>query len=218
MKKVLIFILSLVCIFATALCFVSCSDNDNADGGTPHAHTATAVAEKVATCTEGGYSAHYKCSCGKLFSDALATTEISLSEISTPADLQNHTKINFNAEVLGTCVTQGTLAHYSCESCSKLFSDENCSNEIFIDSINSGYGAHKNVSHTNETPSTCTTFGTYEHWYCTDCNQYSKDEFFSFIVSEYELQKTEYGKCVNLTKRNGVKGNCQTVGTADYYE
>lgn len=218
MKKVLIFVLSLVCIFATALCFVSCSDNDNAGGGTPHAHTATAVAEKVATCTEGGYSAHYKCSCGKLFSDALATTEISLSEISTPADLQNHTKINFNAEVLGTCVTQGTLAHYSCESCSKLFSDENCSNEIFIDSINSGYGAHKNVSHTNETPSTCMTFGTYEHWYCTDCNQYSKDELFSFIVSEYELQKTEYGKCVNLTKRNGVKGNCQTVGTADYYE
>ena len=44
--------------------------------GHVHANNLTPVAEKPATCTEGGTKAHYQCSCDKLFEDADANVEI----------------------------------------------------------------------------------------------------------------------------------------------
>ena len=43
----------------------------------PHTHNLTLVAAKVATCTEGGKEAYYKCEgCGKFYEDVLGTKEI----------------------------------------------------------------------------------------------------------------------------------------------
>ena len=41
-----------------------------------HRNNLTPVSKLGATCTVDGYEAHYKCSCGKYFEDATATTEI----------------------------------------------------------------------------------------------------------------------------------------------
>ena len=41
-----------------------------------HQNNLTPVAESGATCTEDGYKAHYKCTCGKYFEDASASVEI----------------------------------------------------------------------------------------------------------------------------------------------
>ncbi len=43
-----------------------------------HQNNLTPVAKHGATCTEDGYKAHYKCSCGKYFEDASAAVEIDI--------------------------------------------------------------------------------------------------------------------------------------------
>ena len=48
----------------------------NPKTGHIHKNNLTPVAENGATCTEEGYKAHYKCSCGEYFEDASASVEI----------------------------------------------------------------------------------------------------------------------------------------------
>lgn len=48
-------------------------------------HNITEVKEKLSSCNEDGYKAHYECSnCNKLFSDSLGVEEISIESISIP--------------------------------------------------------------------------------------------------------------------------------------
>ncbi len=55
-----------------------------------HVHQATAVEEKAATCTEDGHSAYWHCpECGRYFSDADLTEEISLAD--TVLEATGHT-------------------------------------------------------------------------------------------------------------------------------
>ncbi|MGN0666469.1 MAG: DUF4214 domain-containing protein, partial [Huintestinicola sp.] len=50
-----------------------------------HANHLTFVAEVPETCTTDGVKAHYECDCGKLFDDAAAATETTLSELKIAA-------------------------------------------------------------------------------------------------------------------------------------
>lgn len=78
--------------------------------GHVHANHLTPVAAQAPTCTAPGNDAYWKCSCGKLFSDAAATTETTLAAVTkaalghTPDDWQfdndNHWK------VCATCHTE----------------------------------------------------------------------------------------------------------------
>ena len=49
-----------------------------------HAHTIKSVAASEATCTEKGMAAHYYCDCGKYFSNAEGTTEVTKASLETP--------------------------------------------------------------------------------------------------------------------------------------
>jgi len=82
-----------------------------------------------ATCTEDGYKAYYKCSCGKLYADADCTTEITLDAWKTgdgkiPA---GHTYGDL-VEAQDTIHTKDLLkgavaAHYQCSVCEKYFTE-----------------------------------------------------------------------------------------------
>ncbi len=50
-----------------------------------HADHLTEVPEKAATCTEDGNTAYFLCSCGKLFSDSAAVTEVTLADVTISA-------------------------------------------------------------------------------------------------------------------------------------
>ena len=52
----------------------------------PHVHAAAlSEAAKAATCTEAGNIAYWMCECGKLFSDAACTVEVSEADVTIPA-------------------------------------------------------------------------------------------------------------------------------------
>lgn len=50
-----------------------------------HADHLTEVPAKAATCTEDGNTAYFLCSCGKLFSDSAAVTEVTLADVTISA-------------------------------------------------------------------------------------------------------------------------------------
>ena len=90
-------------------------------------HSLTETAAKGATCTEAGNSAYWTCSvCGKMFSDATGTTEITeVPTISATGHSLSEVK-----EVPSTCTVKGTAAYWTCSACGKMFSDAEGTTEI----------------------------------------------------------------------------------------
>ena len=86
----------------------------------PHTHNLTLVAAKVATCTEGGKEAYYKCEgCGKFYEDVLGTKEITdLASWGNIAKIAHTTK---QTVTKATPTANGEIVNY-CSVCKKTLS------------------------------------------------------------------------------------------------
>ncbi len=96
-----------------------------------HQNNLTPVTELGATCTEDGYKAHYKCSCGKYFEDASAAVEIpdiaawKKGEGNIPAGHDYGTLVDEDpGKHTATEVKDGMKAHYFCDECDTYFTAE----------------------------------------------------------------------------------------------
>lgn len=94
---------------------------------------------QAATCTVNGWKDYYKCSCGKIYTDAACTNEITSLEAWKNGDgkiAASHSYGDLVAKVDATCSATGMEAHYECSVCHTLF-DENkvvkTENELTID-------------------------------------------------------------------------------------
>lgn len=112
-----------------------------------HAHDTDAVTEKAASCTEDGHIAYWRCTvCGKYYSDAACTTEITLADTVKPA---GHSWGD------ATCTAPKT--------CSVCFETE-------------GEALGHTMTHQTAAEATCVKDGNLEYWYCSVCKIYFKDE------------------------------------------
>ena len=119
--------------------------NENATGETtladlpeagPLGHELTHVDGKPATCTEDGNIEYYRCTredCGRLFSDANGTKELTDNDVNLPA--QHHLE-----KVPGkdpTYEQNGNIEYYRCtrERCGELFADANGTQELTPDDV-----------------------------------------------------------------------------------
>lgn len=99
----------------------------------PHVHTPTEVKAKAATCTEDGNIAYWYCAdCGKYFSDAALTNEISKEATVVKATGHHAVKVEATEP---TATDSGNIAYWYCADCGKYFSDEALTKEISKDSI-----------------------------------------------------------------------------------
>ncbi len=110
--------------------------------------TLTATAEKAATCTQAGNKAYWTCSCGKVFSDATATTETTVAAMTTSA--LGHTGGTAN------CVDKAV-----CTRCNTAYGSVNASN-------------HKTLTTLAAVAATCTTTGLTEGQKCSACGVTTK--------------------------------------------
>jgi endonuclease I/DNA-directed RNA polymerase subunit RPC12/RpoP len=122
-------------------------------------HTLTATAAKAATCTEAGNSAYWHCSvCGKYFSDAAATTEITLASTVLPALGHSYTSAVTTA---ATCTTAGVMT-YTCSRCGDTYTEA-------IPALG------HTLTATAAKAATCTEAGNSAYWYCSVCGKYFSD-------------------------------------------
>ncbi len=102
-----------------------------------------------ATCTVNGWKDYYKCSCGKIYTDATCTNEITSFEEWKNGDgkiAAAHSYGDLIAKVDATCSQAGMQAHFECSVCHTLFDADKAvktENEltIAIDANAHTYGA-----------------------------------------------------------------------------
>ena len=112
-----------------------------------HTHDVEAVAEDAASCTEDGHIAYWRCTvCGKYYSDAACTTEITQADTVKPA-VHNWED--------ATCTTP--------KACSVCFETE-------------GEALGHTMTHQAAAKATCVKDGNLEYWYCSVCEKYFKNE------------------------------------------
>jgi len=96
-----------------------------------------------------------------------ATLGISINDSTHYHNAVHHERIE------ATCTESGSIEHWSCPDCGRLFSDVECTNEItdiVIPATN-----HKNAVHHERVEATCTENGNNAYWYCSDCSKYFAD-------------------------------------------
>ncbi len=95
------------------------------------AHTLTHHEAVTPTCTTTGSIEYWECSaCGKKFSDAACTTEV--TDVTLPMAAHTLTKTDAKA---ATCTEAGNAEYWTCSVCKKLFSDSEGKNEITAASV-----------------------------------------------------------------------------------
>ena len=95
------------------------------------AHTADHHDRVKPTCTTMGSIEYWQCSaCGKKFSDAACTTEV--TDVTLPMAAHTLTKTDAKA---ATCTEAGNVEYWTCSVCKKLFSDSEGKNEITAASV-----------------------------------------------------------------------------------
>ena len=125
------------------------------------AHTLTHHEAVTPTCTTTGSIEYWECSaCGKKFSDAACTIEV--TDVTLP--MAAHTLTKTDAKD-ATCTEAGNAEYWTCSVCKKLFSDSEGKNEITAASVvipATGHTADATGWHGDDT----------DHWHvCTTCGE-----------------------------------------------
>lgn len=157
-------------------------------------HNLTSVPAKEATCTEEGNIAYWYCAaCGKYFSNAEATTEITYAE--TKVALADHT-VEKVEKTEPTCTETGNIEHWKCTVCGALFADAEAKTEI-TDSDTELALADHTLNKVEAKEPTIDEAGNREYWKCGVCgkcfsdaeakNQVTEDSMIELAVPSYTI-------------------------------
>lgn len=146
---------------------------------TPNTHKLTPHAATTAKCNADGNIAYWTCDdCGKYFSDAQGTTEITQEETVISMSTVDHTPVPLPDTA--TCTTDGYKACWQCEVCGQLFKDEACTVKIDEREVSP---AHHNLPLTSVGRNTLTakavtnsagtkvTYNNVAYYECADCHK-----------------------------------------------
>ena len=195
-----------------------------------------------ATCTVNGWKDYYKCSCGKIYTDATCMNEITSFEEWKNGDGKieaDHSYGDLIAKVDATCSATGMQAHFECSVCHTLFDADKAvktDNEltIAIDANAHTYGAwtsngdgthtrvctlnadHKENGDCAGGTATCT-----EKAVCATCNTAYGNTVAHNHASEWKTDANEHwNECACGDKANvgthadgNNDGKCDTCGT-----
>ena len=168
-----------------------------------HTHNLTAHAKVPATCTEDGTEAYWVCSgCGKMYSDAEATNEIS-NPISIPAPGHTPGEAVQENYVPASCSAEGSY--------DEVVYCTVCNAEISREHKTIGKLAHTpgEAVKENEVPATATTDGSYDLvTYCTECNEELSREHVVVPAEGMKITVTKYdigNVTINGEDVDGVK-------------
>ncbi len=130
-------------------------------------------------CHTDGYVAHKKCdTCGTLFTTE--NVETTLDALIDGAENQLYYVDNTN-----TCTEDGEIEHWHCDGCGKNY-EHDADNLTYTDvelvgqdALHADAAGHSmdHVPASGEAPTdTCCDAAVLEHWYCSNCDTYFKDE------------------------------------------
>lgn len=176
-------------------------------------HDLEKVNATAATCTSAGNSEYFKCkNCGKLFSDANATTEIAQNSTIVNANGHNLTKVNALAP---TCTTAGNIEYFKCVACGKLFSDANATTETTAAAVIVNATGHA-ITKVDAVAPTCTTAGNTEYFKCSTCGKFYSDAAATTEIAQNSWVVAATGhnfesKTVKASSKDGYTANVCSI-------
>ena len=170
-------------------------------------HDLTLVPEQEPTCTEAGHEQYYSCSdCGKYFSDAQGTTEISLDDIAIPA--LGH-DLHFVEAKESTCTQEGNIAYYDCSRCDVNFADEAGTQEL-TESPLLGKADH-DMEIVQRLEPTYAADGHIAHYHCSLCGNDYADSWGDTMLTEEEIVLPKYENIGTVTLTFTAYQNGETI-------
>lgn len=133
------------------------------------------VAGIPADCYNAGRIDYYKCTCGKIYIDEKAETEISLSDTVINAFLHPAEKVIKTDASEPNCTSSGNIEYYTCTLCNDRFSDRECM--VKVDDITippTGHDYAKNIVQPTET-----SLGYIVHS-CKNCTATYTDNYINY--------------------------------------
>ena len=195
---------------------VEVSESDLVILPSEHKHDyGTLIAEVPSTCLVAGTAAHYECSeCHKLFVDEDGN-KVEVDKEDLALELADHDYGTLiEAVVPNDCSKEGTLAHYKCSVCKKLFIDDNGEKKQVSEQelVVPAHHSYDESDWHEAVPSTsCLEKGTLGYYVCKVCSQnIGKDG------NKLDSIEGEYGPHQFDEWNAPVAGNCQTKGTLGY--
>ena len=166
-----------------------------------------------ATCTEPGNIEYFTCGvCGKLFKDDTGTEETTLEDV-TLAPL-GHTMVKTEAKA-PTDTENGNNAYYTCETCHKVFKDEEGKQETTVeDETLPTLEKHELVKVEAKDP-TCTETGNRVYYTCNLCDKLYRDETAKFQTTLEAVTIAPLGH--TMEKTEAVEPTYRSTGNNAYY-
>ena len=184
----------------------------------PHECSGVLESGQGATCTVNGWNDYYKCSCGKLYTDAACTNEITDLNAWKVGAGMIEAKHNYG-ELVSTVTEKHTqtelvasvAAHYHCSACGKYFTEGKA--ETTLEALTGTVPTH--------------SFGAWQtdndkHWRECSCGLTSEEASHAY-GSDTVCDTCEYDNTVPHVHGNGVKkigqgATCTADGWSDYYK
>ncbi len=123
--------------------------------------------------------------------------------------------------VPGTCTTKGTAEYWECV-CGKIYSDDACTNEATMASLNTEINPNNHAHGLEEhaqVNATCKDTGTYGYFSCADCKKNFTDKGGTTEISNENLIIPIDAKAhaVALTKVDAVAATCVSEGSIKHW-
>ena len=112
-----------------------------------------------------------------------------------------------------TCTEDGNIAHYKCNVCGTLFSDEEGKTVIALE--DTVIPASHSLEHVERKEATCTESGNIEYYTCSVCNKLFADEEATTEITLEDTIITALGH--SLVKTDRKEATCTEEGNIEYY-
>ena len=112
-----------------------------------------------------------------------------------------------------TCIEDGNIAHYKCNVCGTLFSDEEATTEITLD--DTVIPASHSLVKIDRIEATCTEDGNIEYYTCSVCDKLFADEEATTEITIEDTVITAKGH--KLVKTDRKEATCTEDGNIEYY-
>ncbi len=148
----------------------------------PARHNLTHYEAVAATCDAAGNIEYWHCSgeCGKYFSNAAGTAEITREQTIVPRH-NNH--LTYTAGVTATCDDAGNIEYWHCSECGKYYS--NAAGTAEITQEQTVVPRHNNhLANVAAVDATCDSPGNIEYWHCDICGKYFSNAAGTAVITQ----------------------------------